>query len=198
MPFLTCGACAWSPEDHQNMSGTSLFRLSRIASARSSLSIPLRSTLQPRARQTRRNFTSTASPSAASPTLGVSSSVPASTSHDALAEPVTSIAGGFEFLDSWVPTIHNLADTLHLSGPYAHTLSVVVLAFAVRTIVTLPLTLWQRGKTRKLVNLVLPEWNRLKVQIPIDVRARCRRSGKSYEEFLTEVKKEVSARSLLR
>lgn len=102
------------------------------------------------------------------------------------------MTGGFEFLEPWVPTIQHLADTLHLSGPYAHALSIFVLAFAVRTAVTLPITLWQRNKTRKLTENVLPEWEVMKQQIPLAVRARCRRAGLSYERFQVEVQKEVS------
>ncbi|PWZ00919.1 hypothetical protein BCV70DRAFT_199286 [Testicularia cyperi] len=107
------------------------------------------------------------------------------------AAEVVAANGGFELLQPWVPTIHNLADTLHFSGPHAHALSIFAVAFAVRTVVTLPVTLWQRSKTRKLSEKVLPEWKILKEQIPQTVRARCRRSGKSYEEFEVEVRKEL-------
>lgn len=118
----------------------------------------------------------------------------ASSAAQAVSETET-VTGGFEFLEPWVPTIHNLADTLHLNGPYAHALSIFVLAFAVRTIVTLPVTLWQRSKTRKLTEQVLPEWEIMKEQIPLAVRARCRRAGMSYEAFEKEAQKEVSISS---
>lgn len=101
------------------------------------------------------------------------------------------VAGGFEFLQPWVPTINNLADTMHLSGPYAHALSIFILAFAVRTAVTLPMTLWQRSKTRKLTEKVLPEWEVMKERIPLQVRARSRRAGLSYEAFEQEAQKEL-------
>ncbi|SJX60991.1 related to COX18-mitochondrial inner membrane protein required for membrane insertion of C-terminus of Cox2p [Sporisorium reilianum f. sp. reilianum] len=104
------------------------------------------------------------------------------------------VAGGFEFLQPWVPTINNLADTMHLSGPYAHALSIFILAFAVRTAVTLPMTLWQRNKTRKLTEKVLPEWEIMKEHIPLAVRARCRRAGMSYEAFEAEAQKELKAK----
>ncbi|CDW96918.1 hypothetical protein [Sporisorium scitamineum] len=104
------------------------------------------------------------------------------------------VAGGFEFLQPWVPTINNLADTMHLSGPYAHALSIFILAFAVRTAVTLPMTLWQRSKTRKLTEKVLPEWEIMKERIPLAVRARCRRAGMSYEAFEAETQKELKAK----
>ncbi|KAJ9479773.1 Cytochrome c oxidase biogenesis-related protein [Pseudozyma hubeiensis] len=103
------------------------------------------------------------------------------------------VAGGFEFLQPWVPTINNLADTMHLSGPYAHALSIFILAFAVRTVVTLPMTLYQRGKTRQLTEKVLPEWEIMKERIPLAVRARSRRAGLSYEAFEAEAQKELKA-----
>lgn len=92
-----------------------------------------------------------------------------------------------------MPTINNLADTMHLSGPYAHALSIFILAFAVRTAVTLPMTLWQRGKTRKLTEKVLPEWEIMKERIPFVVRNRARRAGMSYEAFEAEAQKELKA-----
>ncbi|EST10140.1 Membrane insertase OXA1/ALB3/YidC [Kalmanozyma brasiliensis GHG001] len=116
-----------------------------------------------------------------------------STATQALAESEV-VQGGFEFLQPWVPVINNLADTMHLSGPYPHALSIFILAFAVRTVVTLPVTLWQRGKTRKLTEKVLPEWEILKEQIPLQVRVRSRRAGLSYEAFEKEAQKELKAK----
>lgn len=153
-----------------------------------------------------RNFaSSTTSFSAASHFIPSSSQVPdpsltsplessnaiTQASADATSTGSDIVQGGFEFLQPWVPTIHNLADTLHLSGPHAHALSIFILAFAVRTAVTLPVTLWQRAKTKKLTEHVLPEWEAMKEQIPLAVRVRCRRAGKSYEEFEAEVRKEL-------
>lgn len=176
----------------QIMSGTSLFRLGR--SIQPHLTRPALSASLLARPQSRRSFASTA-PTASPPTFAEAGPAPAAASQQAVVEPVANVAGSFEFLDPWVPTIHNLAETLHLSGPHAHVLSIVALAFTLRTVVTLPITLWQRGKTRKLADHVLPEWNKMKEEIPLAVRARCRRSGKSYEEFNLEVKKEVSARA---
>ncbi|GAC72861.1 hypothetical protein PANT_7d00313 [Moesziomyces antarcticus T-34] len=130
-----------------------------------------------------------APPAAASPSPEVPAGANAA---ESVADP-NAFQGGFEFLQPWVPTIHNLADTLHLSGPHAHALSIFVLAFAVRTAVTLPVTLWQRSKTRKLTEKVLPEWEIMKERIPQVVRARCRRAGMSYEQFNVEAQKELKA-----
>lgn len=150
-----------------------------------------------------RGFASSSIASSATQTSAAASSIPSpdaatSTASSAVSASTESVAeidaasAGFEFLEPWVPTIHNLADTLHLSGPYAHALSIFVLAFAVRTLVTLPVTIWQRKKTRALTEKVLPEWEIMKEQIPLVVRARCRRAGMSYEAFEAETRKEVS------
>lgn len=43
-----------------------------------------------------------------------------------------------------------------------------------------------------MVELLLPEWNADKKKLPIQVLKRCRRAGKSYEEYQQELKAEVS------
>ena len=164
--------------------------------------LPVLPRIQPsyqRAPQTYRGFASSSIAASASPSSSLPSNEAATSSTSSAVNTATdSVAdtdvasAGFEFLEPWVPTIHNLADTLHLSGPYAHALSIFVLAFSVRTLVTLPVTIWQRSKTRKLTEHVLPEWEIMKEQIPLVARAKCRRAGMSYEAFEVEVKKEVS------
>ncbi|SNX82290.1 related to COX18 - mitochondrial inner membrane protein required for membrane insertion of C-terminus of Cox2p [Melanopsichium pennsylvanicum] len=151
-----------------------------------------------------RGLVSSAAPLSASPSQlprsspdAVGSSVDSTTTASQVVTESELVSGGFEFLQPYVPTIHNLADTLHLSGPYAHALSIFILAFAVRTVVTLPVTLWQRSKTRKLTEHVLPEWEVMKEQIPLKVRARSRRAGLSYEAFEKEAQKEVSIPDLV-
>ncbi|SPO24966.1 related to COX18 - mitochondrial inner membrane protein required for membrane insertion of C-terminus of Cox2p [Ustilago trichophora] len=130
------------------------------------------------------------SPIPAANAAATSSAETASTTTQAVAEPEI-VTAGFEFLEPWVPTIQNLAETLHFTGPHANALAIFVLAFAVRTVVTLPVTLWQRSKTRKLTEQVLPEWEIMKEQIPLQVRAKCRRAGMSYEAFHKEAQKEL-------
>ncbi|KIS70994.1 uncharacterized protein UMAG_00912 [Mycosarcoma maydis] len=136
--------------------------------------------------------TSISAGNAAASTATIATADATSTSTQAVAD-LSIVQGGFEFLQPWVPTINSLADTMHLSGPYAHALSIFILAFAVRTAITLPMTLWQRGKTRKLTEKVLPEWEIMKQRIPLAVRARCRRAGMSYEAFEAEAQKELKA-----
>jgi len=44
-----------------------------------------------------------------------------------------------------------------------------------------------------MVELLLPEWNKEKRELPVKVMKRCRRSGKNYEEYKAELTIEVSS-----
>ncbi|KAN0065617.1 hypothetical protein ACQY0O_000743 [Thecaphora frezii] len=123
-----------------------------------------------------------------------------STASAALADPASSSASSSAelasstFLDPLVPALHSLAETLHITGPSSHALSIVVLAFAVRTVFTLPMTIWQRRRTLRMTELVVPEWTAYKEKAPNVVRARCRKAGKSYEEFQKELQADLKAK----
>ncbi|KAJ1033670.1 hypothetical protein NDA13_001654 [Ustilago tritici] len=186
------------------MRSTDVFHIAVAGMRTRASALPVLPRIQPsyqRAPQTYRGFASSSLAASAAPSSSLPSNEAATSSTSSAVNIATdSVAdtdvasAGFEFLEPWVPTIHNLADALHLSGPYAHALSIFVLTFAVRTLVTLPVTIWQRCKTRKLTEHVLPEWEIMKEQIPLVVRAKCRRAGMSYEAFEVEVKKELRAK----
>ncbi|SOV07153.1 related to COX18 - mitochondrial inner membrane protein required for membrane insertion of C-terminus of Cox2p [Ustilago sp. UG-2017a] len=186
------------------MRSTDVFHIAVAGMRTRASALPVLPRIQPsyqRAPQTYHGFASSSIAASASPSSSLPSNEAATSSTSSAVNTATdSVAdtdvasAGFEFLEPWVPTIHNLADTLHLSGPYAHALSIFVLAFSVRTLVTLPVTIWQRSKTRKLTEHVLPEWEIMKEQIPLVARAKCRRAGMSYEAFEVEVKKELKAK----
>ncbi|EPQ27485.1 uncharacterized protein PFL1_05023 [Pseudozyma flocculosa PF-1] len=141
--------------------------------------------------------TSAALAAASTTTTTTATALAEATPSDALA---STSQFGFSFLEPWAPTLHSLADTLHITGPYAHAISIFALAFAVRTVFTLPMTLWQRRRTQRMTELVVPEWTAYKASAPTVVRARCRRAGKSYEEFQKELQADLKAkiRDLLR
>lgn len=52
-----------------------------------------------------------------------------------------------------------------------------------RGALTLPLMLWQRGRTRKFADVVMPEIRKAQEKARFDVRAECRRAGKSFEQY---------------
>lgn len=99
------------------------------------------------------------------------------------------------------PYLHDLPSTLHLSvfeTSYPQAISILILTFLLRSTITLPISIWSRSRTRRMVELLLPEWNADKKKLPIQVLKRCRRAGKSYEEYQQELKAEVSSAFLAR
>lgn len=84
---------------------------------------------------------------------------------------------------------------LLLSFPPAIGLSYAVFlplfTFGLRGVFTLPLMLWQRERTRKFADVVVPEIRKAQEKARFDVRAECRRAGKSFEEYQVAFKKRV-------
>ncbi|KAK0539401.1 hypothetical protein OC835_001150 [Tilletia horrida] len=108
-------------------------------------------------------------------------------------------------LHTVVPAIQSLPPLLapYLPGPlaaYPITTSLILITCTLRTAVTLPAALWQRARSRRMAEDVYPIWEQMKKQLPLQVRDRCRRAGKSYDEFRTELEAEMkkSLRDLLR
>ncbi|KAL9936894.1 hypothetical protein V8E36_004129 [Tilletia maclaganii] len=106
---------------------------------------------------------------------------------------------------SLAPALQALPPTLapYLPGPlaaYPISTTLVLLTITLRTAVTLPAALWQRARTRRMATEVVPVWEQMKKELPLQVRARSRRAGKSYEEFNVELEAEMkkSLRDLLR
>lgn len=85
------------------------------------------------------------------------------------------------------PTLFEPISTTLLSIPPSLALSYAVgiplLTLLIRTTTTLPLTLWQRSRTRKFEEVVMPLIQRAQVISEIEVRAECRKANKTYEEY---------------
>lgn len=95
-------------------------------------------------------------------------------------------------LSSYATYIDQLPQLLHLPpSTHAYAISIVLLTVTLRSIVTLPVTLWQRKRTKRMVDHVVPQWQDLKSTLPQMVAKRCRREKKSYEEYEKELKREV-------
>lgn len=77
-----------------------------------------------------------------------------------------------------------------LSMSYA--IAIPLLTLLIRGTTTLPLTLWQRSKTRKFEEVVLPLIKRAQLVSEVEVRAECRKADKTYEEYLAAHKIRVS------
>ena len=83
----------------------------------------------------------------------------------------------------------SLAPTLGIS----YALLIPLLTLAIRGSLTLPLTLWQRARTRKFADVVMPLLRKEQTRISFETRNECRRAGKSFEEYQEVYKKRVSA-----
>jgi inner membrane protein COX18 len=96
------------------------------------------------------------------------------------------------YMEQLVPWFEQLPQLLHLpTSSHQYAISIVLLTIALRSAITLPVTLWQRKRAKRMVELVAPEWNRLKERLPESVAKRSRRQGLSYEAYEKELKKEV-------
>lgn len=95
-------------------------------------------------------------------------------------------------LEPYVQYIDQLPQLLHLP-PSAHSyaISVAILTVVVRSCITLPISLWQRARMKRMEEFVAPRWEQIKKDLPVIVAKRSRREKKSYEEYEKELKKEV-------
>ncbi|GAA5841317.1 hypothetical protein JCM11251_001623 [Rhodosporidiobolus azoricus] len=102
------------------------------------------------------------------------------------------------------PTFFEPASSLFLSLPPALHLSyaafIPLFTLFYRSTTTLPITLWQRRRTRKFTEVVLPLVRKEQGRIALETRDECRRAGKSYEEYqkVFEKKAKTAALSLAR
>lgn len=91
-------------------------------------------------------------------------------------ETVTHETSLFEPISS---TLLSIPPSLALS----YAIGIPLLTLFIRTTTTLPLTLWQRSRTRKFEEVVMPLIQRAQVISEIEVRAECRKANKTYEEY---------------
>lgn len=98
------------------------------------------------------------------------------------------------------PTFFEPASAVLLSLPpslgISYALFIPLLTLVIRGTFTLPLTLWQRARTRRFADVVMPLLRREQSRISFETRAECRRAGKSFEEYQETYKKRVSLRAL--
>ncbi|KAE8255784.1 hypothetical protein A4X13_0g2909 [Tilletia indica] len=107
--------------------------------------------------------------------------------------------------NSLVPVLQSIPPTIapYLPSPlssYPISCSLILITLTLRSTITLPVALWQRARTRRMARDVYPIWEQMKKELPLQVRDKCRRAGKSYDEFRVELEVEMkkSLRTLLR
>ncbi|KAK4047620.1 hypothetical protein OIV83_005278 [Microbotryomycetes sp. JL201] len=95
------------------------------------------------------------------------------------------------------PTFFEPASTVLLSLPpslhLSYALFIPLWTLLLRSSTTLPLTLWQRARTRKFADKVLPLIRQAQHRISLQTRDECRRAAKSYEEYQKEFQKRAKA-----
>lgn len=96
---------------------------------------------------------------------------------------------------SLAPTLLQPLSTYLVELPPALALSYAVFiplaTLALRTSLTLPTTLWQRARTRKFAEVVMPEIRIAQERARFDVRRECRAAGLDYEQYQVAFKKRV-------
>lgn len=94
------------------------------------------------------------------------------------------------------PSFFEQASNTMLSLPpvlsFSYAAALPIGTFLVRISSTLPLMLWQRKRTRRFAEKVMPLIRRAQSVAALEVRAECRKEGKSYEEYQAAYKKRVS------
>lgn len=86
-------------------------------------------------------------------------------------------------------TFFEPASTLLLSIPSVLPISlsfaalIPIITLFIRGTTTLPLTRWQRARTRRYEERVMPEVRQQQEKVRWEVRDQCRRAGKSFEEY---------------
>lgn len=79
----------------------------------------------------------------------------------------------------------------------SYSVSVVLLVLALRAGFTLPVNLWQRRRSDRMQDIVVPKMEAWALQARETLRARCRKQGKSYEEYVEIYKEAVGASASL-
>lgn len=69
-------------------------------------------------------------------------------------------------------SLPEMAGLTELGLAYPYTLSVIALTLSLRSLISVPLTLWQRKRNDRLTKIVMPEWQVWQKQIPASIWQR--------------------------
>lgn len=99
-------------------------------------------------------------------------------------------------LSPLVDGLAQLPSLLHLTAtPYPYAISIIILTLVFRGTVALPVTVWQRARMQRMAQEVVPRWEVAKKTLPREIMIRCKRKGKSFNEYKQELAAEVSLRT---
>lgn len=99
-------------------------------------------------------------------------------------------------LDSLNP-VPFLGDLLVSTPTPSYALSIVVLTIAIRSTVTVPFTIWQRKRMRRMRELINPEMKAANELLAVKVAKESRAKGLDYEQYRKELKIQVGIQGLL-
>lgn len=94
------------------------------------------------------------------------------------------------FLSSASDAFLTLPEHLPLHPSYAT--SIVLLTLALRCSITLPMTVWQRKRVKRVQTEVIPRVKEYMEKAKFELRAEFRKAGKDYDEYAKELNKRVS------
>lgn len=95
------------------------------------------------------------------------------------------------------PSIFDPLANLLLSSPLPAWATIIGLTICVRTAVTLPVTLWQRGRMMTEAREVRPRMKVINKRLAVALARECREKGLGYEEYKERLKAKVCPHSLL-
>ena len=105
----------------------------------------------------------------------------------------TEIADAANTLQSTFQSPINVVSEGILNTPLpSYGLTIILLAFAVRTLGTLPLSIMQRRQTERRLTLVIPQTEQYNAQIAPKVAIQFRKQGEGYQEYKAEISRLVS------
>ena len=95
------------------------------------------------------------------------------------------------------PSFFDPLANLLLSSPLPAWATIIGLSICVRTAVTLPVTLWQRGRMMTEAREVRPRMKVINERLAVALARECRENGLGYEEYKERLKAKVCPHPLL-
>ncbi|CAO1626808.1 unnamed protein product [Sympodiomycopsis kandeliae] len=100
------------------------------------------------------------------------------------------------YFEPVVPYVHSLPEYFHVEGPHGYAISILLATFLIRSVITLPVHIMQRERTRRFQEIVKPEFDRLRGKdgLPKTMLDVARKSRKTHDEYKKMVETELRSR----
>lgn len=91
-----------------------------------------------------------------------------------------------------LPSLTSFSELL-LTHPFpTYTGTIILLTLGVRTVFTLPATIWARHRMQRMREIVRPEMQRINERLAVEVARESKKKGLGYDDYKKELKKQVS------